>query len=130
MRRLAALGTVGALLSLAAACGGDDDGGNSVESAGEPVAGATEIEVTGQSNRFDPEEITVAAGEDFTIAFTAVDILHDFTLETGDERVQVDASRGETSAGGFKVEEPGEYTFYCTVPGHRDAGMEGTLTAE
>ena len=23
--------------------------------------------------------------------------------------------------------KPGNYTFYCTVPGHRDAGMQGTL---
>jgi plastocyanin len=37
------------------------------------------------------------------------------------------ASRGDTGEGVVKL-EPGTYTYYCDVPGHRPAGMEGTMT--
>ena len=40
----------------------------------------------------------------------------------------------ETFSGGSKTLalnlKPGTYKFYCTVPGHRMAGMEGTLTVQ
>jgi uncharacterized cupredoxin-like copper-binding protein len=26
--------------------------------------------------------------------------------------------------------KPGKYQFYCTVTGHREGGMEGTLTVK
>jgi uncharacterized cupredoxin-like copper-binding protein len=26
--------------------------------------------------------------------------------------------------------KPGTYTFYCSVPGHEQAGMKGTLTVK
>ena len=94
-----------------------------------PVAdGARRIQVAARSFEFDPEEITVSVGEDIAIVLTSEDLLHDFTIDELDAHVAADAD--ETNEGGLRAEEPGRYTFYCTVAGHRDAGMEGTLIAE
>jgi uncharacterized cupredoxin-like copper-binding protein len=30
----------------------------------------------------------------------------------------------------LRIDEPGTYTFFCTLPGHRDGGMEGTLVVK
>jgi mono/diheme cytochrome c family protein len=55
---------------------------------------------------------------------------HDIALEGGGVN-----EKGETvQDGGTSTIEvdlrPGEYTFFCTVDGHRQAGMEGTLTVK
>lgn len=129
-----------------AACGDNDDttstrmpmsdsgmdgtmGGGMGHDESSPVAdGARRIEVTATSFEFEPDEITVTAGEDVAIVLTSEDILHDFTIDELDAHVAADAD--ETSEGGLRADEPGRYTFYCTVAGHRDAGMEGTLIVE
>lgn len=87
--------------------------------------GARRIEVIATNFDFDPEEIFVTAGEDVAIVLTSRDLLHDFTID--DIEIHVTADRGETAVGGFRADRPGEYVFYCTIAGHRRAGMEGTL---
>jgi plastocyanin len=110
---------------------GDGMGGGMADDHDEstPVAdGARRIEVAATSFAFDPDEITVTAGEDVAIVLTSDDLLHDFTIDEID--VHVAADRGETAEGGLRADDPGELTFYCTVSGHRAAGMEGTLVVE
>ena len=123
--------------ALLSACGDDDPTnrgggmgnggmGNGAGGDNSPVAdGARRVEVTGTSFAFDPAEVTVEAGEDIAIALTAGDVLHDFVIDELDAHVAAD--RGETAEGGFRADEAGRYSYYCSVPGHRDAGMEGTL---
>ena len=149
-RRTIAIAALAAGSLLLAACGDDDDqtatdmpamdddagmddaghgGGHDADEENSPVAdGARQIEVTATDFAFDPGDITVEAGEDLAIVLTSEDILHDFTIDELDAHVAAD--RGETAEGGVTAEEAGTYTYYCSVSGHREAGMEGTLTVE
>jgi plastocyanin len=111
--------------SLLAACG--DDHSTHDEASG-VVEGARPVEVTADDFAFDPDEITAEAGEDLVIVLTSGDMLHDFTIDELDAHVA--AGGGDTAEGGLSAAEPGSYTYYCSVPGHRNAGMEGTLTVE
>ena len=55
---------------------------------------------------------------------------HDIALEGNgvSEKGEVVKNGGVSE---FSVDlQPGEYTFYCSVPGHREGGMEGTLTVK
>jgi plastocyanin len=106
----------------------DGDMGDGHDESSDVADDARRIEVTATSFEFDPDEIRVDAGENIAIVLTSEDILHDFTIE--ELGAHVSADQGETEEGGFMADEPGRYTYYCTVTGHREAGMEGTLIVE
>jgi plastocyanin len=132
---LALLLALAALAFGAAACGGDDDG----EESDEPAAanedggggGGGTIQVAADPSgapAFDQTELTASAGE-ITIEFTnESSVAHNVTLE------DVEGGATETVTGdsaSVTVDlEPGTYTYFCSVGGHRAAGMEGTLTVE
>lgn len=91
------------------------------------VAGAREIEVNAASFSFTPEEIRVGVGEDVTIVLRSSGATHDFVVK-GIGHV-VSAKSGRTARGGLRIDRAGTYRFWCSVPGHRSAGMTGTIVA-
>lgn len=101
---------------LLSGCGGDDDGS---------------LTVRGKDISYDPSEVATEPGE-VTLKFENVGALphnlvfeEDSGLVAGDEEVFL--TGGENASYDLQV-EAGEYVFYCSVAGHRAAGMEGTLT--
>lgn len=105
---------------LGVACGGGTDAGGSAPGGPIEVVGTDGLE-------FQPSTLSAAAGE-LTLELTAEpEVGHTFVIEgvDGDEPVvAVDAGR---SATGSVELAAGSYTAYCSIPGHREAGMQASL---
>lgn len=120
--------------SATATTGAEETGASGGEGKGESSAGGStlkfEADPSGQL-AFTTTHATAKAGK-VTIDFTNPQALpHD---------VKIESSSGEEIGGTETVSEgsnsatvnlkPGTYTFYCSIPGHREAGMEGTLVVK
>src|SRR3954469_17231594 len=103
------------------ACGSSSSG----STAPTAPAGADTLRVTAKSFAFIPKQIDVKAGSTATLSLHSTDVPHDFTVKELDIRVA--AQGGKTRSTVVTFDKPGTYTFYCSIAGHRDAGMEGTL---
>ncbi len=66
-----------------------------------------------------------------TIDFTNPSALeHDVAIEADGNEIAGSELIAESETSVSTELAAGTYTFYCTVPGHREAGMEGTLTVK
>jgi uncharacterized cupredoxin-like copper-binding protein len=98
------------------------------------VAGAAAtkrtIKVAARSYAFKPAKLALAKGEAVTIELHSTDTTHDFVVSgpgVGAKKI-ADASGGATARGTLKLTKTGKYDFFCSIPGHRAAGMRGTIT--
>jgi plastocyanin len=106
-------------------------GGGEAEGGAGGGASTLAIEAASSGLAYASNSASASAGE-VTLEFNNPQpITHDVAIEdsSGETIGQTElVAEGESST---VVElEPGTYTFFCTVPGHRDAGMEGTLTVK
>jgi uncharacterized cupredoxin-like copper-binding protein len=135
---VSAAGLVGVLL---AACGSDD---SDTESNSAPERPNTIVAVGADRLAFEPDQFTITAGQESTLELTAGAVEHDFVIEDAAEYGTAEAGHqaenpddlhvahadaGDTVTAAFTIDRAGTYTVYCSVPGHRDAGMVATLEA-
>ena len=95
---------------------------------------ATTLDISAPSDgsfKFDQASLTAKAGT-ATIDFdNPASLSHDVVLEdaSGSEIGRTDLISQSTAT--FTADlKPGTYTYFCDVPGHREGGMEGTLTVK
>jgi plastocyanin len=120
--------TVGLTLGLAA-CGGGGDGGGP-KAYVEPKGASTEtISIHAGNFYFKPDAITTNAGI-ATIELTSDGNGHDLVFDGAYPGFQLEVSGGGSTTSEKVDLKPGKYTFYCNFPGHRAAGMQGTLTVK
>lgn len=94
--------------------GGDGDDGDGASAAATPVA-LTEFAIDGS--------LAVAPGGTLEVTNEGSQI-HDLVIDGGPQTAQLNAGESESLV--VDLSE-GEYEVYCSISGHREAGMEATL---
>ncbi|MGZ4734143.1 MAG: plastocyanin/azurin family copper-binding protein [Acidimicrobiia bacterium] len=113
-----------ALAAILTACGSDSSSSSFKEPTGPAVA---TLHLESGNTFFRPDKLDAPPG---ILQFDLKNIesgTHDLVIR-GVPGFQVEVS-GEGDTASSKVElKKGKYEFYCSIPGHEEAGMKGTLT--
>jgi uncharacterized cupredoxin-like copper-binding protein len=87
----------------------------------------TDLSLTATEFKFNPGAMQLPAGKKVSITLVnSGAVEHDITVDALSVKLQTPV--GKTASGEFTLDKPGTYDFYCSVPGHKEAGMRGTLT--
>lgn len=109
---------------------GDEPEGTPVNNEAEATpetGGSTSVDIDAVDIAFQPNTLSIPADTDVTITLhNKGSLQHDFAIDGTD--YVTDLTNGGDSASVVVNLPAGEYTYYCTVTGHREAGMQGTLT--
>jgi P-type Cu+ transporter len=93
-------------------------------------ANAQAITVVARDLAFAPADLRIAAGRTAILTFrNDGSTFHDWEVE-GMANVDAGARPGQTQRIRFTIDHPGTYRIRCSVPGHAEAGMVGTLVVE
>ena len=128
MTRVAAIGSLLLVSLMSVACTGG--GGGGAKPAG---GGAQNVDVQGADTlKFTPEAVTVKSGSPVHVTLRSTgSLVHDWVVDSLDgKKVSVEANGGQSASADFTPSRAGSYEFYCSQPGHKDAGMKGTLTVQ
>ena len=90
------------------------------------------ISVEAESLRYAPAAVHLAAqpGDLVRVSFTNHDeVFHDWSV-VGIPDAHVSARAGQMAMATFRVLQTGSFELWCTVPGHWEAGMVGTLVID
>lgn len=98
------------------------------EAAAEAPGGTLQLAASETDLAFDKTSLTSKPGK-VTIDFDNPSALeHNVAIEQNGKQIAISETlaKGKTSVSADLA--PGTYAYLCTIPGHAEAGMEGTLT--
>lgn len=108
---------------------GGEKSGNEKAGGGGAVT-MLNLEASATALAFDTKKLTAKAGK-VTIDFKNPSVIpHDVVIEQNGKKLAEVEQITESEASTTTDLKPGAYTFYCSLPGHRQAGMEGTLVVQ
>jgi plastocyanin len=115
-----------ALGVLLTACGDDSDGAGGADLPAVEGPASPRLEVQATEMAYEPDAVAVEAGDVEIVLHNEGSTLHDLRIDDEDAALLVEATPGDTATGTTEL-DPGSYQFYCSIEGHREAGMEGVL---